>query len=220
MDNLTEGLYIAASILIFILALSATMFLFTQLVETGEVVFEKTLRPKFATYVEVKEKEADIYTGKKRLVSKSDIIPELYRYASETLSITILNKEGKEIQTFDKDIDTALRTALKLGANRLNLNQRQILDRYNDVNSTLYLFGVPWLGDAVKARERVDLFIYGEKGYIGITPVDYTDKGLNDLFPDPKQKFTETILRYKISGEGLYNPETNTEVVTTELRNI
>ena len=58
------------------------------------------------------------------------------------------------------------------------------------------------------------MFVNSENGYINGKPVRYKYQGgLNKLDND---KFIETVLNYKISGEGYYDPVTGTELVTSE----
>lgn len=214
MENATEGFYISASIMIFIIAVSLTMFLFSQLTKTAEVIFEDALRPNYYSQIEIERNDLGGIQGNKRIVNKTDIITALYRYPIQTVAITILNKDGKEYQLFDKYIESQVRNLSSKRTANLSSIDREFLDKYNNSNKELYLFGSPWIGSTQAHRERVDLFVNSENGYINGKPVNYRGKGLNVF--DDDQKFIETILTYKISGEGLYHEETGTEVITSE----
>ena len=73
MENVTEGLYIAISVLIFVLALSLTMYLFSQLTKTAEVVYEAALEPNYYSEIEIDRGDVNKQWSK-RIVNKNDII--------------------------------------------------------------------------------------------------------------------------------------------------
>ncbi len=212
MENVTEGLYISVSVLIFILAVSLTMFLFSQLTKTAEIVFEDALQPGYYSELEIERSEINLQ-GSKRVVGKNDIIAALYRYPSQTVAITILDADGNEYHIFDKYIESQVRSLSAKKYSDLKDIDRNFLTKYNTENRDLYLFGVPWIGSTQSHRERVDLFVNSENGYINGKAVNYAGKGLNRL---NNEKFIETVLNYKISGEGFYDDVTGTEVVTSE----
>lgn len=210
MDNLTEGIYISGSILIFVLAISLTMALFSQLIKTAEVVYENALRPSYFSEIEIKRDNT--VKGSKRIVGKNDIISSLYRYPVQTVGVIILDKEGNEYQVFDKYIESQVRN-LRSQSNLSKINKK-FIEKYDTKGTKLYLFNVPWIGSTQMHRERVDLFVNSENGYINGRLVKYKNNGLEDLNSD---KFIETVLTYKISGEGLYDDLTGIEIVTDEI---
>lgn len=215
MDNAIDGLYISASVLIFIIAVSLTMFLFTQLTETAEVVFGSALQSKHHSDIEVNVNFAGTEKGSKRTVSKNDVIATLYRYPVQTIAVSILDKSGNEYQVFDKYIESQVRNLSARPEADLSAIDKAFLEKYNKTGENLYLFAAPWIGSTRTHRERVDLFVNSEKGYINGKKVDYSSgKGLSGLNTD---KFIETVLTYKISGEGYYDLETGIEVTIGEL---
>lgn len=228
MDNATEALKIAASVLVFVLALTLSMFLFRQLTETGVFIFEHALRPKYAREIKVADlPKSSINSLNKRIVTKNDVISALYRYPKETVAITILDKSGKELQVFDKNIEANVRNLVKLGitdpslsgsgnADSAKLN-RELLRKFNTFSDPRYLYGAPWIGDNVMMRQRVSYYIGGKKEYIDDVLVDYRGSKGFGVFVKDDQKFIETVIRYRIFGKGLYDPETDTEVSTTEI---
>ena len=210
MDNVTEGLYIAVSVLIFIIAVSLTMYLFSQLSSTAEYVYNEALRPSYYSEIEI-ERDTDTHLGSKRIVGVNDIITALYRYPTQTVAITIIDKSRNEYQVFDKYIESQIRTlSSKTDLEGLDI---QFLNKYNTEGTALYLFEAPWIGSTQAHRERVDLFVNSEDGYINGKPVRYSGKGLKNL---DGERFLETVLNYKISGEGLYDETSGIEVITSE----
>lgn len=213
MENVTEGLYMSVSILIFILAISLSMFLFSQLTKTAEVVFDAALEPGYYSEIEIDRGDVS-KQGSKRVVSKNDIITALYRYPTQTIAITILDVNGNEYQVFDKYIESQVRSLSSRNLSDLKEIDKTFLNKYNIAGNRLYLFGAPWIGSTQAHRERVDLFVNSEDGFINGKPVKYAGKGLSSL---SNEKFIETVLNYKISGDGLYDEATGTEVVTSEI---
>ena len=214
MENTTDGLLIAMGVLVFVIAVSSTMFLFSQLTQTAEIVYEEALKPGYLSEIEI-DRKADV-SGSKRTVNKKDIILALHRYPIQTVAVTILDRNGNEYQVFDKYIESQVRNLSSRRQSDLTQIDRNFLARYNSPtgnNSKLYLFTAPWIGSTQSHRERVNLFVNSEKGYINGQVVDYTNKGLDDI---KSTQFIETVLNYKISGEGKYDEVTGIDVITSE----
>ena len=73
-------------------------------------------------------------------------------------------------------------------------------------NKAYYMFGVPWLGNTESLKNRVDLFINGDVGYINNELVDYRDNKFAKDVLAYKQgtgnaMYTEQFINYSYSGE-------------------
>jgi hypothetical protein len=72
------------------------------------------------------------------------------------------------------------------------------------------MYGAPWLGSINKdAKTRVDMYIYGGKGYINNVLVDYTS---NNLMQYKNKYFKETYAQYAYEGDTI--TDENDELVT------
>ncbi len=114
MDNAIDALKIAFAVLVFVIALTITMRVFSQAKEVSDEVFYMADKTNFYEYTSSDR----IPEG--RIVSGETIIPTLYRYYKENFNIIILDATGRELCTFNleqeiKDYNNDYRSAPWLG---------------------------------------------------------------------------------------------------------
>ncbi|MCR5185983.1 MAG: hypothetical protein K6D97_02560 [Clostridia bacterium] len=100
-DNLVEAMTMAFSAIIFIIALTLTMYMFSKVTYTSEVLTANADTTRFYENVEMKnivldednpeqdELKKDILDGKVKIIDSSSIIPTLYRYYKENFCVKI-----------------------------------------------------------------------------------------------------------------------------------
>ena len=114
MDNAIDALKIAFAVLVFVIALTITMRVFSQAKEVSDEVFYMADKTNFYEYT------SDERIPEGRIVSGETIIPTLYRYYKENFNVIILDANGKELCTFNleqeiKDYNTDYKSASWLG---------------------------------------------------------------------------------------------------------
>ena len=112
MDNLTDGLHIAVSILIFIIAVSLTMYLFSRLTSTAEIVYEIALQPGYYSEIEI-DRDENTELGSKRIVGKNDIKIEDNRSQSKSNN----TKVAHNINTKAAQTNTQIKKEIKSNVN-------------------------------------------------------------------------------------------------------
>lgn len=95
MDNAIDALKIAFAVLVFVMALTVTMRVFSQAKEVSDEVFYMADKTNFYEYT------SDDRIPEGRIVSGETIIPTLYRYYKENFNVIILDANGKELCTFN-----------------------------------------------------------------------------------------------------------------------
>ena len=80
MENASEALKLAASVLVFVMAITVTIALFTQARETSEIVLQSSDVTSYYDYQDYTKKDR-VYEN--RIVGLETIIPTLYKYNKE-----------------------------------------------------------------------------------------------------------------------------------------
>lgn len=214
MDNAVEAMKMAFAMIVFIIALSATMYLLNTAASTSQLLLYYTDESNYLDNIDV------IGDVRKRRVNVESMIPTLYRYYKENFAVQIYNLSGEMVQIFDVNIEGKLRRAAGTTLARRTEEQKALVSLYGDTNLTStnpYLFEAPWIGNTSNdIKTRVDLYIKGECAYINGTKVDYTQNSLlgNNSFRDNPQ-FEEEFIQYTYKGDTISAGEgEDTETIT------
>ena len=88
MENASEALKLAASVLVFVMAITVTIALFSQARETSEIVLQSSDVTSYYDYQDYTKKDR-VYEN--RIVGLETIIPTLYKYNKENYRIEFWN---------------------------------------------------------------------------------------------------------------------------------
>lgn len=194
MEDAVQALKMVFAVFVFVFALSVSFYVLSSARATGEIVFYATDKTNY--YDNVKADTSKIT----RIVGLETVIPTLYRYYRENFAVNIVDSEGVVLQVFDTTTEWEYSNAAK--AIVPNERQNALLNLYNKKGDYKCMYGAPWLGTTDEdAKERIDLYIKGEKGYIKDALVDYTKTGLftcGKITSDTK--FEEIFTEYHFSG--------------------
>ena len=208
MENAVESIIIVFAVIVFVIALSLTTFMLSKAMTTAENLVYHTDETRYYQNIEVNE--TNIATS--RIVGIDTVITSLYRYYKENFMVKIYNTGGQLVQLFDTSIEgkVYVATSKPLLDPLIPEHQESIaLKRmYDGPGADIDLFGAPWMGNTeVYAKERVDLYISGQNGYINNGLVEYQGAGLYDLLNsinplNPEETaFEETFIEYMYSGQ-------------------
>ena len=95
MENAVEAMKMGFAMIVFVLAMTASMYLLNTASSTSQVLLYYNDETNYLDNIEIRN---DIT---KRTVTVDTIIPTLYRYYKENFAVQIYNKEGKLIQIFE-----------------------------------------------------------------------------------------------------------------------
>ena len=214
MDNAVEAMKMAFAMIVFIIALSATMYLLNTASSTSQLLLYYADESNYLDNIDV------IGDVRKRNVNVETIIPTLYRYYKENFAVQIYNLSGDLVQIFDVNIEGKLRRAAGTTLAQRTEEQKALVSLYGDTSLTTtnpYLFEAPWIGNTSKdIKTRVDLYVKGECAYINGTKVDYR---LNSLLGENSFRdnplFEEEFIQYTYKGDTISVGEgEDTETIT------
>lgn len=197
MENITDALKMAAAALIFIVAFSVTMVMFSQARQTTDKVVESINLNKYLPKIE------SLGNNVTREVGIETVIPTLYRYAQsdDNIQIRILNEANEEIQVFDTTIESQIGKITYDTTNPDYDYLNSLNKKYNDPTKKAYMFGAPWYNQgSAYILERINAYIYGTK-MIHFSSVDYSKRDYLMKYADAnKYRFEETYLEYRTDG--------------------
>lgn len=215
MDDVVQALTMAFAVIVFVIALSVSMYMFSQITTTSEALALYTDSTIYYDNVKLVEDETG-KMGTERIVSAETIMPTLYRYHKENFCVKICDADQNLIQIFDVKLEGDVHNAVAdTNAKYENTSERIINNAltkvYNDKDKPYYLFEAPWLGSTEAVKTRIDYFINGDYGYINNAFVDYRD---NLFYKARMQKvqFREQFISYSYTGETMETEDGETLV--------
>lgn len=224
MENAVDAIKMAFGMIVFVMAMTATMYLFTLASSTSQVLLYAADETNYFDNVKING-ETDGNSINTRTVSVETIIPTLYRYYKENFAVQIYNKDNKLVQIFDVNIEGKVRKAASTVSSKRTGEQKALMSLYgvtltgNASNDSInpYLFEAPWIGNTSKdIKTRIDLYVNGECGYINNTKVDYRNNNLLKCF-DKETRFTEEFTQYAYKGDTIAS-EDGTETITGNVK--
>ena len=201
MENITDALYMAAAFLVFIGAFSYSLYMVNKLNTTADTLVYRLDETNYYDSLDLTEliADSDNTTNSYKIVSIDSIIPVLYKYYRESYTVRILNTNGELLQLFDTTVDGEVMTATNLLSSRRTDRQKALLSLYGDSDKACYMYGAPWLGSTNKdTKERIDMYISGDSGYINNTWVDYSGNYLRQY---ENRQFQEIFSEYTYEGD-------------------
>ena len=127
MDNAVEAMKMAFAMIVFIIALSATMYLLNTAASTSQLLLYYTDESNYLDNIDV------IGDVRKRRVNVESMIPTLYRYYKENFAVQIYNLSGEMVQIFDVNIEGKLRRAAGTTLARRTEEQKALVSLYGDI---------------------------------------------------------------------------------------
>lgn len=226
-DNAINALMMSFGLLVLIIALSITIYMFRQVTLIAEKLIYYTDTTNYYDLIKVNDQDDtdDFEPSVERYVDADTIIPTLYRYYKENFCVKIYDATGTKknspelIQVFDRNIENKVNKAVSDSKAKSTSVQKDLKDNYaykmiyNNNNTKVYLFGAPWTGSTENIKKRIDYYISGTAGYINGIYVDYENKNnsnrnpfakaINDtlVYSDSKIRFKERFISYSYSGD-------------------
>ena len=221
MDNAIDAIKMAFGMIVFVIAMSASMYLFNLVSSTSQILLYAADETNYYQNIEIDYAAGADIT--RRTVNVETIIPTLYRYYKENFAVQIYNNAGKLVQIFDVNIEGKVRKAASTIPSHRTSEQKALISLYGVALSggasdktKPYLFEAPWIGNTNKdIKTRIDLYVNGGCGYINNTKVDYRENNLLKNFED--STFTEEFSQYAYKGDTI-SSEDGTETITGNVK--
>ncbi len=216
MENVADALKMAGAALIFIIAFSTTMIMFSQARSTTDKIVYSLEIDSFFPKVEA------LGTNVTRIVGLETVIPTIYKYRSgdATLRVRILDEDGHEHQVFDEDIESTV-YRMNIGGFTTDPDKvdyyNKLNERYATAGTPAYMQGAPWADQNVTTKflERINAYIYGLNGTPHMNSLNYQGQGLLDLVDSNTNRFEESYVEYTIDGKKFLDTDIDEEIVIT-----
>ena len=213
MENATDALKMAFAVIVFVMALTIAVMMFSQLNQVSKLVVSSSDITKYYEYKIAKDEEQT------RIVGLETIIPTLYKYYKENYTVLFLDKGGTPLNLY------------KSQTNRRKKKKKGSIGKYYTTDEDKYTtydlnpvcaFDVddetirhePWTGSLTDYKENLDVFLNGGEfkyksgGTDSAGNYGYTYSGFIKAYKN--RKFKETLGEYK------YNQYNSTEDKGTE----
>lgn len=218
MENAVDALKIAFAVLVFVIALTVAITMFTQLNQVSKIVLASSDITQYYEYEIATDEQRN------RIVGLETIIPTLYKYYRENYTVLFLDEDGDPLPLYASQTDRTLWGSgidPVTGENpsignigKYYTDDERQYERYD--NRFVCAFDVdeetvrhePWTGSVVDYKANLDAFLYGtffrypsggldSEGRQGYNYDDYLRGGFVGKYSD--RKFKETL------GEYTYN---------------
>lgn len=215
MENSIDALKMAFAILVFVLALTIAVTMFSQLNQVSKLVVSSSDITKYYEY--------EIATNEKqtRIVGLETIIPTLYKYYKENYTVLFLDQNGNPLNLYETQTNVDF------------WSEKGVIGQYyqnNSDNNPVCAFDVdeetirhePWTGGLSDYKRNLDAFLNGgtfkyksggtdEKGRDGYSYSGFIKKYSN-------KKFKETLGEYRYNITDEKNNSTN-NIISSLLKN-
>ena len=196
MENAVDALKIGFAVFVFVMALSLTMYMFTNTKESADMILHSSDLTEYMEFIEPQE------GSENRIVGLETIIPTLYKYYKENYTVIFRKASGEFLELYNTQTNT-------------NLWSKGYTNRYyGDKSTKVCSFDVneetkrhePWTGNDKENKRMLDIFIQGGK-------YTYTNSSGNKEI-----NFGEGLSRYKDKefieslGEYQFNASESEEV--------
>ena len=222
MENAIDALKIAFAIMVFVMALSITIMMFSQLNEVSKIVLARSDKTTYYEYTESLDGLTDEQKEEKRfrIVGLETIIPTLYKYPKERYTVLFLNKDGKPLELYKSQMpreDWGSGIEIDEKGNTINKDWGNIGKYYSnnnpdqqqeDKNKNVCAFDLsdeeirhePWIGSTKDIKKNIDVFLYGgEYKYINSMGTNQSydyGEGFISFCVNNKFRFKEMIGEY------------------------
>lgn len=100
MENAVDALKMAFAVMVFVMALSLAIYMFSQARETADIVLHSSDVTQYMSYEQVSE------GSENRIVGLESIVPTLYKYYKENYTVIFRNSDGKFLELYKTKTDS------------------------------------------------------------------------------------------------------------------
>lgn len=190
MENAVDALKIGFAVLVFVIALSLTMYMFTNARESADVVLHSSDLTAYMEYIEPQE------GSENRIVGLETIIPTLYKYYKENYTVIFRNASGGFLELYETKTNTDL---WSVGFTNRYYGGKSARVCSFDVNEETKRHE-PWTGSEKENKRMLDIFIqggtYSYKDSRGVQTIDFG----NGLSKYKNKKFIESLGEYEFNA--------------------
>lgn len=195
MENAVDALKMAWAVLVFVIALSITMFMFSQARTTADAVLQSSDITEFMEYQEASSGTEN------RIVGLETIIPTLYKYYKENYTVIFRDSNGNPIELYKTQTNSQLWSPGYGNKYYNNSKSNKVCSFDVDEETRRH---EPWTGNTQYYKQNLDTFLKGGKFYYPNGSGEFYDYGRGFIDEYRNSKFIEDL------GEYTYNTNTTT----------
>lgn len=173
MENVVEAFKIAFAVLVFSMALTLAIFMFSEARVTADAVLKKSDISAFMEYIELENEDGTMAT-ETREVGLETIIPTLYKYYKENYTVIFRNSDGTMMELYETQTinDNPIVVGNQIGGwspgyinkydfgdNNYQKDDRRVCSFDLDEETRRH---EPWTANTTKIKDMLDKFIKGE----------------------------------------------------------
>lgn len=216
MENAIDALKMAFAMFVFIIALTVSITMFSELNQTSKVLINAR---DITTYYHYEKSN-----NKTRTVGLESIIPTLYKYYTENYTVLFLNKDGTPLKLYksktdikewgsgDVDGDGDCDTVGVIGKYYSNNSDTNPVCTFDLGEETLR--HEPWTGNTADIKANLDAFLNGKTVNYKIKGMtveyNYSKDGAGNAIGSFYEEYSDDKFK-EILGEYNYNLETEEE---------
>ena len=207
MENASDAIIMAGAMLIFVIALTVAMTVFSQARATIDMVVYTSDETNYYEYLDTTGSNS----AKNRIVGLETIIPTLYKYYKENYTVVFLNSNGNGLKLYETQTNSDLWSG---NTNGDSSTIPSIVNKYPGItdNKTICSFDVdeetarhePWTGSTIDYKNNIEAFLQGGTFYYPNGSGDYynyeqyfSQNSFIEQYSD--NQFIETIGEYSTS---------------------
>lgn len=161
MENAVDAIKIAFAVFVFVIALSVTIYMFTQAKTTSDLVLQASDVSEYMEYVELEDTQNTATKNGDRIVGLETIIPTLYKYYKENYTVIFRNENGTPMDLYISQTNENLWSKgynNKYYKNKSDLKKVCSFDVDEETSRR-----EPWTGNNEYYKKNLDMFLSGSE---------------------------------------------------------
>ena len=162
MENAVDALKIAFAVFIFVIALSITIYMFTQAKTTADLVLQASDVTEYMDYTKLEDvTNSGATINNDRIVGLETIIPTLYKYYKENYTVIFRNSNGTPMNLYESQTNENLWSTSytnKYYTSTADLKKVCSFDVDEETSRR-----EPWTGNMKYYKQNLDMFLSGGK---------------------------------------------------------
>lgn len=161
MENAVDAIKIAFAVFVFVIALSVTIYMFTQAKTTSDLVLQASDVSEYMEYVELGDTQNTATKNGDRIVGLETIIPTLYKYYKENYTVIFRNENGTPMDLYVSQTNEDLWSKgynNKYYKNKSDLKKVCSFDVDEETSRR-----EPWTANNEYYKKNLDMFLSGKE---------------------------------------------------------
>ena len=192
MENAVDALKMAFAVIVFVMALSISINMFSNARETADVVLHSSDITGYMQFQEATE------GTESRIVGMETIVPTLYKYYKENYTVIFRDKKGEYLKIYNTQTNSNLWSSDYKKNKYFTLDSEKLHICAFDVDDETKRHE-PWTGSHDEYKKNIDAFLAGKKYmYPNGSGESYEYEGFMQKYKN--NKFIENLGEYVYNG--------------------